>query len=315
MDIFGGLRKGHRHAGLEPGPRREEIVAPAIPPFVILLPDASGIATYRLFSFPNALEAERFVEIDLRGQVTHDRITFWAMPVRPQGDSQALVLIRGASPGAVHAFAFTEMESAREFLRHEMRAGLTMDRIMVYYAASASLKIDPTGLASVSPPHPPAPFYRTSALRSNVYEPSPPEVREPKRFQRWPESQPEQAFPRFAPQTPEVIDFPSAARRLRSSTETAQWWSNMIDALDEALDAHVAKQVRARIAWRRLSREIGSAAYLAAASRISNVARSHDEDDVFECDTGDDSWFIPRREWGLRLGEPFDGFGSPPGRF
>jgi hypothetical protein len=315
MNIFGGPRKGHRHD--RPEPHRAETTPPSTPPFVILLPDASGIATYRLFSFATALEAERFVEVDLRGQVTHDRITFWAMPVRPAGASESLVLIRGDQGGAVHAFAFTEMESAREFLRHEMRAGLTLDRVIVYYAAPAALKISPDGFAAVSPPQPPAPFTYVRHPGPETYEPpARSEVHEPKRFQRWPESQPQEAFPRFAPPAPEVIDFPSAAWRLRSSTETAQWWSNMIDALDEALDAHVAKQVRGRIAWRRLSREIGSAAYLAETSRVSSSTAVHDEDiDAYDCDTGDDSWFIPRREWGLRPGEPFDGFGSPPGRF
>jgi hypothetical protein len=257
-----------------------------------------------MYSFAGALDAERFIEQELRGHLASDRIAFWAMPYQPSGPSEALVLVRGERPNSVHAFGFTEMANAYDFVRHEISSGLHLERVSIYWAAPVTLTVN-SGGARVAPPLPPAPRlarrefeglgttrrfaglqHRTAGLETQFVE------RAPGR----------------------VIEFPTAARRLRSSQETAKWWANLIDAMDEALDAYVANQVRGKIAWRRLSRELA----LAVRARENQILQGvwHEDDlDSYHGDTGDDSWFIPRREWGERNDQPFDGFGSPPGRF
>lgn len=286
--------------------------SPSSPPFVLLLPDASGIASYRFFSFSSTLAAEHFVEFDLGGKITHDTVSFWAMPGAAAADSESVVLIRGASPDSVHAFAFTDMANAVNFVRHEMSVGLTLDRVMIYWAESARIDINKDGHAFVTPSQAPAPQRAAAAV------PSP--IRPVSDAHR--EATAQAATMAEEPKTPaQVIDFPSAAKRLRASGDTAQWWTNIIEAMDEALDAYVAKQVRGRMAWRRLSRELAAAARAKESPPVAPVVQEYadeppcEDETPYEGDTGDDSWFIPRREWGARPDEPFRGFGSPPGRF
>lgn len=162
MGIMRGLRKKEK--------RSAEVVerpvslkrADAPPPLMLLLPDAGGIATYTLNQFPSAKAAEYYLDSTLRGQLGEGAVLFWALNRQPvMGgvggvDIEPLVVIRDVKRAVVYPFSFSDLESAHDFIRHEMRRGLDMGQVMVYWAVPARIEVDFWGRSTIIPPAPPS---------------------------------------------------------------------------------------------------------------------------------------------------------------
>jgi hypothetical protein len=139
--------------------------APCVPPvtkLMMLMPDASGIATYQQHTFATAVEAENYLDSILRGDVQEGTIMFWGLTWRPpengdQGaETEPVVLIRDRRrPGLVYTFSFVDIDSAYDFIRHEMRAGLDLAQASIFWAVPAEATADSWGQITVTPSRPP----------------------------------------------------------------------------------------------------------------------------------------------------------------
>jgi len=152
--------------------RRSKRKEPAIAAFasgetatklMMLMPDASGIATYKLHTFVSAGQAETYLASILRGDIQEGTIMFWGLTWEPsangnQGvEAEPVVLIRDARrPGLVYTFSFTDIDSANDFVRHEMKAGLDLDQTAIFWAAPAQATANHWGEITVAPSQPPS---------------------------------------------------------------------------------------------------------------------------------------------------------------
>ncbi|HUF52870.1 MAG TPA: hypothetical protein VMR52_03740 [Dehalococcoidia bacterium] len=127
----------------------------------MLTPDASGIAAYQISLYCTAREAETYLDEHLRGEVQEGAIVFWGLTWLPapsdDGDIiEPVVLIRDIRRhGQVYTFSFADMGSAYDFIRHEMKAGLDLGQVSVYWALQARTTADFWGRATIIPPNPP----------------------------------------------------------------------------------------------------------------------------------------------------------------
>lgn len=135
---------------------------PAATRLMMLMPDASGIAAYQQHTFVAASEAEIYLESILRGDIQEGTIMFWGLTWRPPEDgshgvsAEPVVLIRDARrPGLVYTFSFVDLDSAYDFVRHEMRAGLGLAQVAIYWAVPAEATADSWGDITVTPGQPP----------------------------------------------------------------------------------------------------------------------------------------------------------------
>jgi hypothetical protein len=257
------------------------------PPLMMLIPDAQGIATYQLHKFPSARAAEIFVDATLRGQINEGAVLFWALNWQPSAGSYAepIVLIRDVDRPLVYLFSFADLNSCHDFVRHEMTRGLELEQVMIYWAHPAAVEVDFWGRAAVtpsavpqrpvtaepeaSPEEPPAAEPEATATvlsftardeGNAAGEPrylTETDIAETIRQMNELASQPRDAAP--------VIDFPSALKKLsqsKAAKANARAWANFALALDEALDAHVAEQVRLRLGLNRIVRALAEAAYV-----------------------------------------------------
>jgi hypothetical protein len=101
---------------------------------------------------------------------------FWALHEGPPADvpgeqsgGEALVLIRaGHDRDAVHVVSFVDLESAESFARFEVKRGLDIGLVLIYWASFANVIETPFGLR-LDPPAPPDPRqWRAAALNAAV---------------------------------------------------------------------------------------------------------------------------------------------------
>jgi len=128
------------------------------PRLAILTPDIAGISTFRLSLQDDATDAEQMVA-RLPSDVRRGTHAFWAMHERPAVDEslhvEALVLIRARSTSELlYVVSFLDLESALSFTRFEMRRGLYIGNVMIYWAAFSQIREELEGvtiLPSVAP--------------------------------------------------------------------------------------------------------------------------------------------------------------------
>lgn len=128
------------------------------PRLAILTPDIAGISTFRLSLQDDATDAEQMVA-RLPSDVRRGTHAFWAMHERPAVDEslhvEALVLIRVRSTSELlYVVSFLDLESALSFTRFEMRRGLYIGNVMIYWAAFSQIREELEGvtiLPSVAP--------------------------------------------------------------------------------------------------------------------------------------------------------------------
>jgi hypothetical protein len=267
---------------------------------MLMLPDASGIAAYQLNQFPSAKAAELFLDSSLRGHAPEGSVMFWALTWRPATDAatEPLVLIRDNDSPVVYPFSFSDIDSAFEFVQHEMTRGLRLTQVMIYWAVPAHVKVDFWGRSTILPPEPPtglppvAPRSTENRARAAA---APARAKEGARYLAdadiaetvrqaeqaaagYPQPDAPEAEGRVVPMpvpgpssrkskkraTPdaEPIDFPSASLKMqeaRHARAAITAWANFALAVDEALDVYVARQVATKLAWNRLTRALGQA--------------------------------------------------------
>ncbi len=143
-------RKSQTGATATMAPRRS---AETPPQLMLLMPDAVGIAAYQLNQFLSAKAAEFFLDSTLRGRIPEGSVMFWALTWQPTADAatEPLVLIRDTNKPIIYPFSFSDIDSAFEFVRHEMQRGLHLSQVMLYWAVPAHIEIDFWGRSAVQP--------------------------------------------------------------------------------------------------------------------------------------------------------------------
>jgi hypothetical protein len=134
-----------------------ELPAAPGPPLLLLTSDAASLTARRLHTFADADAAADFVRFwfppDSRSGVT----ALWALPAATTDvTTEAIVLIRHPSdPELVYPFSFPAMEQALDMVRSEMRRGLRIGSVAIYYAARVTFDTAPDGDLLGTPFSPP----------------------------------------------------------------------------------------------------------------------------------------------------------------
>ncbi|MCH8815894.1 MAG: hypothetical protein IH957_12540 [Chloroflexi bacterium] len=160
MGLIGLLRRKKKKAQ-EPieEPRAE---GPSGPELFVLVPEIAGAPTYRVNRFPNVDEGTQFIDGSIAPISRPGAHIFWALHEGPSaagppdGDKgEALVLIRPArDEDTIHIVSFIDIESAQSFARFEVKRGLDLGLLMIYWAAFAQVVETPFGLR-LNPAEPP----------------------------------------------------------------------------------------------------------------------------------------------------------------
>jgi len=141
-----------------------EVRGPEGPPLLVLVPDISGISSFRLHRFADAEAGAAFIHERVRAEVRQGMHAFWALPRRPaaeieqpgSGPEEALVLIRAReNSDLVYVVSFVDIESAQSFTRFEVRRGLHPQLVMIYWATIVNVREELDGV-SLFPSRPPA---------------------------------------------------------------------------------------------------------------------------------------------------------------
>ncbi len=160
-----------------PEPVVEEALEEAPPPLptgpslAILVPDNAGISSFRIAFSPDSHIAADYIG-SLKADIRHETHAFWALHDKPIVEEgyhvEALVLIR-AQPDSdlVYIVSFLDIESAFSFTRFEVRRGLPLGNVMIYWAAFAQLR-EELDCISISPPF--APPTENYVLPVHTYE-------------------------------------------------------------------------------------------------------------------------------------------------
>jgi len=136
----------------------------ASPPLVLLVPDVAGVSSYRMHRLRDAPAACDFVQSSLSWQKKSgiNIHAFWALQREPATDSgspaegdEAMVLIRTAEGSdIVYVVSFVDIESAQSFARFEVKRGLGLGLIMIYWASLVTITESEEGVR-VTPELPP----------------------------------------------------------------------------------------------------------------------------------------------------------------
>jgi hypothetical protein len=144
--------------------------APSGPQLAVLVPDIAGISSFRLQLVPDAHTGEEYVA-GLRAEVRHDTHAFWALHERPVIDAsmhvEALVLIRSQPDSdLVYVVSFLDIESALSFTRFEVRRGLHLGNVMIFWAAFAQVREELEGVTITPEFAPPTENYVPPAIHT-----------------------------------------------------------------------------------------------------------------------------------------------------
>lgn len=145
---------------------------------LVLVPEVAGAPTFRVNRFTSADDAVNFIKTSISAEVFPSAHIFWAMHEGPPPDvgaagGEALVLIRaGDNRDAVHVVSFVDLESAESFARFEVKRGLDLGYVLIYWAAFAQVIETPFGLR-LDPPGPPDPRqWRAAAISASHAAPA-----------------------------------------------------------------------------------------------------------------------------------------------
>ena len=146
MVRLGALLRRSRNKGEEP--EAQAPVRPTIdtPPLVVMIPDVAGVSSFRLYTFTEAQAASRFILSLSRPQ--RDRAhAFWALQAEPadpleteDNAGEAMVLIRSEEGSdLVYVVSFVDIESAQSFARFEVKRGMHLGLILIYWASMVNV--------------------------------------------------------------------------------------------------------------------------------------------------------------------------------
>ena len=342
--------RGRRHnpppepAGEPPVPE-PPVPEPAIPNFdrprlVLLVHDAAGPATYQLHSFEDEAEAAAFVQFWFPGDIDHGVIAFWASHREPEVEAgerpaEVVVLIRGDNrPKTVYPFSFAGMDLARSWLTRESNRDLDPDQMLMYWAVPARISRDHWGRVHVWPSEPPV-LRREGRSGAQPKPPAPRAPQSPPRFEPWlperkkphpqqpteaqasqpPAETPTEALPPTAGE-PALVDEP-----LEPPAETPVEASTVI--VDEPLELPVEAPpeeppdlpFEAPTVVEEPAEEPAAGTVSPASEKPAPATKAKPRRKGLPLDTRDPAERLsgPSR-WEQQEG-PFQGFGSPPGKF
>src|SRR6266540_5193393 len=157
MVRLGGLLRRSRNKGEE----KVEIKAPVRPafdgpPLMVMIPDVAGVSSFRLARFPDAPAAAAFV-LSLSRQQRERAHAFWALQQEPAAPvdgedtgGEAMVLIRSAEGSdLVYVVSFVDIESAQSFARFEVKRGMHLGLMLVYWASMVNVVLTNDGVQLV----------------------------------------------------------------------------------------------------------------------------------------------------------------------
>lgn len=278
-----------------------------VPALVLLAPDGFGTASYRMHSFPGGEPVLEFLDANPGIREQRGVVAFWAsawepLPLEGAGGSvEAVVLIKDEARDVVYTFSFAVMEVAQEFIRSEVSRGLDPALVSAYWAARPAILMDSEGVITVGD----APERRSVgrepvAARFGEGSWQPPDARP-------------QAFPGS------LIDDELAALFEELENTRASWmirtpaWQDRWERIAALYDGgpptggdrpHIIKPECVD----DLLAEIDAAIAMAPSD-------SEPQDELPGLDMTDEVIKVLRQKRWDWLGDPFRGFGSPPGRF
>ena len=133
------------------------------PPLLVLI-STGAVLSFQLHSFAEAESAAQFIQSRFPPGMKQGIFAFWAIQREPQQPSDAelrrtndaVVLLRDpARPGVVELISCVDMASAQSLVRGEVREGLDLSLVMVYWAMPIAIETDETGIYRLSPSAPP----------------------------------------------------------------------------------------------------------------------------------------------------------------
>ncbi len=150
------------------------------PPLLVLI-STGAVLSFQLHSFTEAESAAQFIQSRFPPGMKQGIFAFWAIQREPQQPpdaelrrtNDAVVLIRDpARPGVVELISCVDMASAQSLVRGEVREGLSLSLVMVYWAMPIAIETDETGIYRLSPSAPP-PIVRRAPPAEVVTEEEP----------------------------------------------------------------------------------------------------------------------------------------------
>ena len=153
---MGILGLGRKKKVAEPEPEPEVLEVPTGPPLALLVPEAAGVTSYHLMRFYDTAEAAAYLE-SVRHTAAPGIHAFWALNDRPGDDveGEAMVLIRSNSTtGMVYVVSFVDIDSALSFARFEVKRGLSIGSLIVWWAAEVTISETEEGI-QFTPDEPP----------------------------------------------------------------------------------------------------------------------------------------------------------------
>jgi hypothetical protein len=267
---------------------------------ILLAPDASGLASFKLHSFSDTASAADFIQRSFIGHAGTGVIAFWAMTSKPAPSAasevtvEAMVMIRDElQPDVVYPFSFVDLATAHNFLKYEMNTGLGPERVLVYWAVPVQLMVSEDGQLQLTP---------------DVAPPAGEE--QPETPPAWHGT----TEPRIAVHSPHLVDLPASPHLVELPRPLVSTADDPIEAIfhpagpelrREALDAPVQVPVVVTAPERPIIAEPArtEVAAVAVMTRESSPPLQDDFQRVLQV-----------RRWEVQEG-PFQGFQSPPGRF
>jgi hypothetical protein len=335
-DRIHGRRRNQRPeqpAGERPVPETPAQKPPASdsgrPRLVLLVRDAAGPASYHLHSFEDEPEAASFMQFWFPGGVEHGVIAFWASHREPEvraGDTPAevVVLVRDESRSkTVCPFSFADIDLAQSWVARESDRGLNLhpDHVLIFWAVSTRISRDHWGQVHLWPSEPPAP--RPNGRLATLTEPA---------FQHKPTpAQPTPAPPAEtrAPKHDEApFEEPLALPdELLASIEAEEAGQAVDTPAEEPVEVEAAElppeapsEARAEVETAELPPEtpaeaptVDEAPRAAEKPARPRTAKPNKGKMPFDPDEEVDE-LLRHSRWEQHEG-PFQGFGSPPGKF
>jgi len=152
MGLIGLLRR--KKKSVEEPIEEPQAKAPKGPELFVLVPVTAGAPTYRVNRFATGNDGTQFIDGSISPSERPGAHIFWALHEGPSsaatfdgGSGEALVLIRPArNEETTHIVSFVDVESAQSFARFEVKRGLDLSLLMIYWAAFAQVVETPFGL-------------------------------------------------------------------------------------------------------------------------------------------------------------------------
>ena len=161
MVRLGALLRRSRNKAEEPEAQAPILPSIDTPPLVVMIPDVAGVSSFRLSKFPDAQAAARFIQSLSRPQRERAH-AFWALQAEPadpldteDNSGEAMVLIRSSEESdLVYVVSFVDIDSAQSFARFEVKRGMHLNLILIYWASMVNLVLSDDGVQLI-PEFPP----------------------------------------------------------------------------------------------------------------------------------------------------------------